>query len=419
MSFMGRSLRQLRHHPRDWLLGQREDATQVLRVSVAAAISWLVAEQLLPDATPVLGPLTAILCVQATVYRSLTTAVQRAAGVIVGVLLAFIVAHWLGLHWWSVGLVTAAGLMIGAVLRLRSASAEIAISALLVLAVGSGAQFAAVGRVLETLLGAVVGVATNIILAPSVYVRSADRELADLAVESSDLLAAIAAGLRAGWRPEDAREWLTRARRQSDEVHGARETLLRAEESLRYNPRRYRAPASLDHLRSGWDSLEHASAQVRSIARALLDAADPAAESGPRRAGREAYARCLDGAADAMRAFGAAVSDPLAPATPSRVEALRQAITAARSAYRDATGAMSVDPQAEPATWRVNGTLLNAVGNLAREMDPDDGPHGHAFRPEASPPLLDALRPPAEAALRPVRRLGIGETLRRAGRPRR
>jgi len=78
------------------------------------------------------------------------TALQRAAGVIVGVLLAFAVAHGLGLHSWSVGLVTAAALMIGATLRLRSESAEIAVSALLVLAVGSVPQFAA-DRILESL----------------------------------------------------------------------------------------------------------------------------------------------------------------------------------------------------------------------------------------------------------------------------
>jgi uncharacterized membrane protein YgaE (UPF0421/DUF939 family) len=130
----------------------RDDGLQMGRVSIAAALSWLISERLLPDTTPVLAPLTAILCVQVTVYRSATTALQRASGVIVGVLLAFAVARGLGLHAWSVGLITAAALLIGAALRLRSESAEIAVSALLVLAVGSAPPFAAV-RILETLIG--------------------------------------------------------------------------------------------------------------------------------------------------------------------------------------------------------------------------------------------------------------------------
>jgi len=262
----------------------RDDGVQLVRVSIAAALSWLICERLLSDTTPVLAPLTAILCGQVTVYRSVATALQRAAGVIVGVLLAFAVAHGLGLHSWSVGLVTAAALMIGATLRLRSESAEIAVSALLVLAVGSVPQFAA-DRILESLIGGAVGVAINFVLVPSVYVRSADRRLAELAAESGDLLAEIGGGLGREWHRDDARNWLTRARLQSDDIVGARETLDRAEESLRYNPRRHRAPGSVDHLRSGLDSLEHAAALVRSIARTLLDIVESASEGTPHQAG--------------------------------------------------------------------------------------------------------------------------------------
>ncbi len=81
MRFIVRSLRQLRRSPRDWLMRRRDDGLQMVRVSIAATLSWLISERLLPDATPVLAPLTAILCVQVTVYRSVTTALQRAAGV--------------------------------------------------------------------------------------------------------------------------------------------------------------------------------------------------------------------------------------------------------------------------------------------------------------------------------------------------
>jgi hypothetical protein len=417
MRFIVRSLRQLRRRPRDWLMRHRDDGFQLVRVSIAAALSWLICEWLLSDTTPVLAPLTAILCGQVTVYRSVRTALQRAAGVIVGVLLAFAVAHGLGLHSWSVGLVTAAALLIGATLRLRSESAEIAVSALLVLAVGSAPQFAA-DRILESLIGGAVGVAINFVLVPSVYVRSADRRLAELAGESADLLAEIGEGLGREWHRDDARNWLTRARGQSDDIVGARETLDRAEESLRYNPRRHRAPGSVDHLRSGLDSLEHAAALVRSIARTLLDVVESASEGTPHQAGlNPEYATFLRGAADAMHAFGEAVSDPLAPTTSDRVAGLRGSVEAARAVYPAALNAMGVDPQAEPATWSSNGSLINAGGRLLREMDPDAGPHADAFRPEAPPPPLEVLRPPAEMAMRPVRRLRTADSRRRR-RPR-
>ncbi len=391
----------------------RDDGIQLVRVSIAAALSWFICERLLADTTPVLAPLTAILCGQVTVYRSLRTALERAAGVIVGVLLAFAVARGLGLHSWSVGLVTAAALLIGATMRLKSESAEIAVSALLVLAVGSVPQFAA-DRILEGLIGGAVGVAINFVLVPSVYVRSADRRLAELAAECADLLAEIGDGLGGEWQSHDARNWLTRARQQSDDIVGARETLNRAEESLRYNPRRHRAPASLDHLRSGLDSLEHAAALIRSIARTLLDVAETAYVGTPRQPGlNPEYASFLSRAGEAMQAFGEAVSDPLAPTTSDRVAGLGGSLGAARAAYQAATNAMAVDAQAEPATWSTNGSLLNSGGRLLREMDPEAGPHADAFRPEAPPPALEVLRPPAEMAMRPVRRLRTAESRRR------
>ena len=175
---------------------------------------------------------------------------------------------------------------------------------------------------------------------------------------------------------------------------------------------------SLDHLRSGLDSLEHAAALVRSIARTLLDIVESASEGTPRQAGlNPEYATFLSGAAEAMQAFGEAVSDPLAPTTSDRVAGLRGSLGAARAAYPAAISAMGVDPQAEPATWSSNGSLLNAGGRLLREMDPDAGPHADAFRPQAPPPPLEVLRPPAEMAMRPVRRLRTADSRRRR-RPR-
>jgi len=247
-----------------------------------------------------------------------------------------------------------------------------------------------------------------------VYVRSADRRLAELAAESADLLAEIGGSLGREWDRDDARNWLTRARLQSDDIVGARETLDRAEESLRYNPRRHRAPGSVDHLRSGLDSLEHAAALVRSIARTLLDIVESASDGTPHQAGLDPeYATFLSGAAEAMQAFGEAVSDPLAPTTSDRVTGLRRSLRAVQAAYAAAINAMGVDPQAEPATWSSNGSLLNAGGRLLREMDPDAGPHADAFRPEAPPPPLEVLRPPAEMAMRPVRRLRTADPRRR------
>ena len=48
-------------------------------------------------------------------------------------------------------------------------------------------------------------------------------------------------------------------------------------------------------------------------------------------------------------------------------------------------------------------------------MDPDDGAHTNTFRPQAPPPLLEALRPPVEVAMRPCADSELGTPTGAAG----
>jgi uncharacterized membrane protein YgaE (UPF0421/DUF939 family) len=91
---------------------------------------------------------------------------------VAGVLIAVGVASYVGLTWWSLGAVVAASLIIGRLLRLGAHLLEVPISAMLVLAVG-GAEGAALDRVYETLIGAGVGVAVNVVIAAPLYVQPA------------------------------------------------------------------------------------------------------------------------------------------------------------------------------------------------------------------------------------------------------
>ena len=142
------------------------------KTTLAAVISWELARRLTGSEAPVLAPLTALLVTQLTVVETVTEGLQRVGSVVVGVLLAVGLASLLGLQWWSIGLVVFASLAVGQVLRLGPSRLEVPISALLVLVVG-GQSGVARARVLETLIGAAVGVAVNVVVAPPVYVQSA------------------------------------------------------------------------------------------------------------------------------------------------------------------------------------------------------------------------------------------------------
>lgn len=92
--------------------------------------------------------------------------------VVVGVLIAIGFSSVMGLSWWSLGLIILASLTIGQFVRVDEFVNEVAISAMLVLGVTRLAT-QAWDRVLETLIGAGVGLLFNLVFAPPVWVDTA------------------------------------------------------------------------------------------------------------------------------------------------------------------------------------------------------------------------------------------------------
>jgi hypothetical protein len=72
--------------------------------------------------------------------------------------------------------------------------------------------------VLETLIGAGVGVVVNAVLVPPVYVRPAGEAIYELADDMARVLEGAAADLAEGWSGEDAYERLQEARELDREV---------------------------------------------------------------------------------------------------------------------------------------------------------------------------------------------------------
>jgi uncharacterized membrane protein YgaE (UPF0421/DUF939 family) len=112
----------------------RTPGVRTAKTTLAAVLAFQVADLLHTSAQPILAPLTALLVVQATLYSTLTSGLDRIASVVSGVLVAVGVARLTGLTWWSLGLVVAISLVVGRLLRLGANLLEVAISAMLVLA---------------------------------------------------------------------------------------------------------------------------------------------------------------------------------------------------------------------------------------------------------------------------------------------
>lgn len=357
---------------------------------LAAVLAFVLATALHTSHSPVLAPLTALLVVQLTMYETFAHGRERIVSVVAGVLLAVGFASVTGLTWWSLGLVVAVSLVAGRMLRLGPHLLEVPISAMLVLAV-NGAERAAWGRVLETLIGAAVGVAVNLAIAPPLYLEPAGDAIAELAARMAQLTDAVAGALRGTWSRSVAEDLLYRARAMGEEVARADRRLARAEESARLNPRGRAARELSPRLRGTLAPLEHAQVAMRQLARTLLDRTffvpDDEAADAWAPATRTALADVLSCVADTFR-YAAGIStgpDPHPEEREKRLEELKD--------RRDRlAAAVVVDPAADAAAWSQHGALLDAVDRVRVEVETALRPPGVAWTPPLAVRQRDAMR---------------------------
>jgi len=375
----------------------RRPGLRTAKTTLAAVLSYVLAQHLTTSPQPVLAPLTALLVVQLTMYETVASGLQRVVSVVAGVLIAVGVATWVGLTWWSLGVVVAGSLVIGRLLHLGDHLLEVPISAMLVLAVG-GAEGAARDRVYETLIGAGVGVAVNVVIAAPLYVQPASDAIAELAERMAEFLRQLADQLGSGWSRELADRMLDQARRLGDEVDHADRTLARAQDSARFNPRVAEARKALPRLRTGLTGLEHTYLTIRNLCRSLLDRTyfvpSEQAESVYDAQVREALVQVLIAAADAI-AHVPVVTSGTEAQDPARTEVDRRLAELHRRRDRLAE-LLHKESSADRAVWQQHGALLTDLDRMRIEVEAAVRSPEQAWRP---PPVIDSQR----RALRRIR----------------
>jgi uncharacterized membrane protein YccC len=370
----------------------RTPGLRTAKTTLAAVLSYAIADWLGTSFQPVLAPLTALLVVQLTMYETVRHGFQRVISVLAGVLVAVGVADFVGLTWWSLGIVIAVSLILGRLLRLGAHLLEVPISAMLVLAVGGvRAEDVAEGRVYETLIGAAVGIAVNAVIAPPLYMQPAADALGELADRMAGFLRELAAQLRAGWSRDAADRRLGEARALGSEVARADVTLARAEQSARFNLRGSRARDEQPPLRTALTGLEHCYVSVRNLCRTLLDRTYfvPTEEEATAydEGVRSALADVLDITAQAIELVGEVASTE-GPADAARTEVDVQ--LGELHVRRDRLSQLLlVDPHTDQGAWQQHGALLAAVDRLRVEVEAAVRPPEQAWRP---PPVIGRQR---------------------------
>jgi hypothetical protein len=381
-------------------------AYRITRLTLTALASYLMAVWMLPKGSPapLLAPLTALLVVQHSVYETIKSSIARVGAVASGALIALLFAHLVGFSWWSLGLSILTALVTGHLLRLGDHALEVPISTMLIYALGAATGAGAADRVLETLIGAGVGLVATVAV-PSVRVRPAEEAVRDLSDRLSGLVSGMAEDLRGEPAAADAERWLAQTKELFRDIGRTDRALGAAEESVRLNARA-RARELIDAgvaLRDAVETLEHFTLSLRGLTRALVDSAnvDDGDQLIADREIRSQLADTLAEIASGIAAYGRlARSDLGRNAQPVDVEHELQRHVAMAQDLRGRVFALLRGRPVSDPQWPLYGEVVTQLGRLADQLRAEHRAHarerwrrdrGRAAR-HLSPREAEALR---------------------------
>jgi hypothetical protein len=257
-----------------WRAPTSTEIGTVAKSGLAAGLAWSIASVVVDVPSPVLASLTAIVVVQVSVRASVTTALQRSAAVVFGVLAALAIGDALDLNGLTVALIVIASLAVAElVLRLPKAAArQVPVSVLVVLsAVAATPGTEGWRRALDTLIGAAIGVAVSLLL-PASRLVDARQTLERLASSLGAVLESMGSGLQQPWSTEQTEDWRRTARAvREDLVDQAVEAVGNGREAARWNVRDRSHIAELAAYEDFLPRVERTAIGVSVISRGLDD----------------------------------------------------------------------------------------------------------------------------------------------------
>jgi len=250
---------------------RRAPLLQVVKSAVATIGAWMLAGWLIPGPLPVFAAIAALLVVLPSVNQSFAKAIERSIGVIGGVIIASGLSLLLGPRSWVVLLAIVVAMLVAWAFKATPGMGnQVAISAMLVLALGADSPQYAVDRILETLIGVAIGIIVNALIVPPVLTGPARRDVGLLGVEIAASLDRLAVALLSSQTPAQLQGLMLEARLLKPMLKAADASVTAAEESLTLNPRR--APRTeLAEMRQLLTALSPMTTQVIGMTRAFFD----------------------------------------------------------------------------------------------------------------------------------------------------
>lgn len=374
---------------------ERDTGLMLAKAAIATVVAWQVAVHLLDSPEPFYAPMGALLVVDQTMVRSVLASAQRIAAVVLGMSVAWLVGSLVGVTWWTMVPVLLVALLLARWRRLGEHGIQVPVMVLLSLLTvkGTDTQFTYL-TIVETVIGGVIGVATNAVVLAPLHIQAPRDAVRGLTARVRRLLDDMATGLREGWDADRARRWYDTSTEIVQTAPEVLDSIAKGRESTRLNPRHDLRPVDIDW--TGYErtveTIRRSQWQVSGIARTLVDAADDAEQLPvPSRQFLERYADALEDIGTAADHFG--LRDEQEQAEVTRY--LRKAL-----ATLDELGAWVRDtPLDDPHAWPAYGALILDAQRLARELA--------AKKEEAAVPTDSGpIRLPLQEGLRKLR---IGE----------
>lgn len=166
----------------------------VIRVALAVTVSWLVAESFSRSEFALFAPITTLLVVQSSPWTTLGLSVQRILGTGAGVLLASVWVNLVGLTWWSFLIGVTVALVVARLLPWSiGGQLQIPVAVVFVLALGPGTIEQDVWRVVDVLVGGLIGLLAVFVVPPRPRLDRLDAAMTAYRDGISDVLVAVAA----------------------------------------------------------------------------------------------------------------------------------------------------------------------------------------------------------------------------------
>lgn len=218
---------------------ERDTLVRSLKAAGAAIVAWALTGWWLHAPMALLAPWTAVALVCGTVYRSLRTGLQQCAVIALGTVWASAAMAITRDQTMAAMLLTVPFMtLIGTYRRFGEQGLFGATTALFVITAGSSSAATVGHRLLETVIGAVVGISVNALVLPPVHLRSVRDRLGRFARGTSELLDTMARGLREEDGLDGAASWHGEATRLALSLQGVAEARSWAMEGARLNPAR-------------------------------------------------------------------------------------------------------------------------------------------------------------------------------------